>query len=128
MFLDLMWIIGLYAAAVAIVHWAYRREAGVAARHYVLVAGNHQMEIEGYVRALQHFSRRSGTDIAITVVLDHSSDETGAIMDRFAKRGTGIACIRKEEQSGLHKVAADGEQHQVIWIELDQVTDLAKLP
>lgn len=94
---ELLWIIGFYAAAAALTHSVFRRHSGGDRRHYVLVAGNDQMQIEWYVRSLQQFSRRTGMDIGITVVLDHSSDDTGKIMERFARRGDGIGLIRAEE-------------------------------
>ncbi|MFC5700889.1 hypothetical protein ACFPVX_06325 [Cohnella faecalis] len=94
---ELLWIIGFYAAAAALTHSVFRRHSGGDRRHYVLVAGNHQMQIEWYVRSLQQFSRRTGMDIGITVVLDNSSDDTGKIMERFARRGDGVGLIRAEE-------------------------------
>lgn len=104
----LLWIIGFYAAAAAWAHWTMRRGGGKNRRHYVLVAGNHQMQIEWYVRALQQFSRRTGTDIGITVVLDHSSDETGAIMERFSRRESGIVCVKKSDGAPSRESAFAG--------------------
>jgi hypothetical protein len=124
---ELLWIIGFYAAAVVLVHWLIRRNSSEERRHYVLVAGNHQMQIEWYIRALQQFSRRTGTEIGITVVLDQSFDDTGKIMERFARGDSGIDCVRKNagEMESRQPVAADPK---VVWVELASKDDLARLP
>ncbi|WP_123042230.1 hypothetical protein [Cohnella candidum] len=136
---ELMWIIGFYVAAAALAHGVFGREADSRKRHYVLVAGNHQLQIEGYVRALQSFSRRTGTDIGITVLLDDSTDDTGPIVEKFARGYDGIAWIRSREsgpdakdrdsmmkqweEQGMEKDPA-----QVVWVELDKREDLHRLP
>jgi hypothetical protein len=138
---ELLWIIGLYAAAAAFVHGMIRRGSGEARHHYVLVAGNHQMQIEGYIRALQRFSRRTGTEIGITVVLDQSSDETKDIMERFARADTGIDWVRKESGKRIadievleqerFRAAEQGTTEanpQVVWVELTRTDDVARLP
>lgn len=134
---ELLWIIGFYVAAAVWAHWAYRKSAGASRRHYVLVAGNHQLQIEGYVRALQRLSRRSGTDIGITVVLDRSTDETGAIVERFSRGDAGIECVRSEDGNAASKLnhwersrADDKESvaEQVVWVELGRKEHLTKLP
>ncbi|WP_027087228.1 hypothetical protein [Cohnella panacarvi] len=134
---DLLWIIGFYVAAAVWAHWAYRQSAGASRRHYVLVAGNHQLHIEGYVRALRRFSRRSGTDIGITVVLDRSTDETGAIVERFSRGNAGIELVRHEDERAIANRdrwecsrAGDGGNvsEQVVWVELGREEHAAKLP
>lgn len=139
---DLLWIIGFYAAAAAFAHWIIRRGSGESRRHYVLVAGNHQMQIEWYIRALQQFSRRTGTEIGITVVLDQSTDDTGKIMERFARNHAGIEWVRKEADYPLNDVAAgiehedmrnidDGRQagdKKVVWVELSRTDAVTRLP
>jgi hypothetical protein len=139
---ELLWIIGFYAAAAAFAHWTIRRGSSGNRRHYVLVAGNHQMQIEWYIRALQQFSRRTGMEIGITVVLDQSSDETGKIMERFARGDPGIDWIRNDAGNKLSDSAAglelehlrageEGKQatnQQVVWVELARADDVARLP
>ncbi|TFE29021.1 hypothetical protein [Cohnella luojiensis] len=139
---DLLWIIGFYAAAAALAHWIIRRGSGENRRHYVLVAGNHQMQIEWYIRALQQFSRRTGTEIGITVVLDQSTDDTGKIMERFARSHAGIEWIRKEAEYPLTDIAAGLEQEdrvteedgrqvgdkKVVWVELSRTDAVNRLP
>ncbi|MBW5448484.1 hypothetical protein GE107_20780 [Cohnella sp. CFH 77786] len=135
---DLLWIIGFYVAAAAMAHGVIGRGADARKRHYVLVAGNHQMEIEGYVRALQTFSRRTGTDIGITVVLENSSDDTGPILERFAKVSDAIGWIRSGPDEAqetrermmkrLETQGAAAAPQQVVWVELGKREDLSRLP
>lgn len=127
---DLLWIVGFYVAAAVIVHWLLRRRTEVNRRQYVLVAGNHQMQIEWYIRALQQFSLRTGTEIGITVVLNESSDDTGRIMERFARQDAGIEVFRGEPSRLALEESV--REHQTpkhaIWVELARKEDLARLP
>lgn len=136
---EILWIIGFYAAAVAIVHWMIRRGSGEDRRHYVLVAGNHQMQIEWYIRALQQFSRRTGTEIGITVVLDQSTDDTRKILERFARSDTGIEWVRKstanstEDAVNYERLGSgnNGDQEgkqKVVFVELARSEEVARLP
>ncbi|MFB9276262.1 hypothetical protein [Cohnella cellulosilytica] len=137
---ELFWIVGLYVAAMALAHWLIRRSAGAGRRHYVLVAGNHQMQIEGYIRAIQHFSRRTGTEIGITVVLDRSTDETGPILERMARKNVGIEWVRRDlpDNGGRkdERVCGRGEElvgsvaadPSVVWVELARPEDVKRLP
>jgi hypothetical protein len=127
---DLLWIVGFYVAAATIVHFMMRRRMGENRRQYVLVAGNHQMQIEWYVRALQQFSRKTGTDIGITVVLENSSDETGRIVDTFARHDTAISVVRREP--GIIIFDGYGWEHlmseHAVWVELAREEDVSRLP
>lgn len=152
---EMLWIIGFYVAAAAWVHASFGRnaDAGARKRHYVLVAGNHQLQMEWYVLTLQHFSRRTGTDIGITVLLDHSSDDTGPIVELFARGNDGIELIRSSSGEagagdGLGKFGeidktADRRERmmqllestgsvvspgQVVWVDLGNEDELRKLP
>ncbi|WP_276353578.1 hypothetical protein [Cohnella caldifontis] len=145
MFPDLLWIVGIYAAAAAVAHGVLGgRSGGSGSRHYVLVAGNHQLQIEWYLRALRRHSRRTGTDIGITVVLEDSTDETGPILEKFSREEDGIALIRSEgtsdaaagsdprERAEWHcktANAASGDPgRQVVWIDLKKREDVSRLP
>jgi hypothetical protein len=142
---DILWIVGLYAIAAFFAHWIIRRGSKDKRRHYVLVAGNHQMQIEGYIRALQQFSRRTGTEIGITVVLDESTDDTGKIMERFARTDTGIEWVRR---TGATEALTESDvtsslevgnptprsesvrngNGKVVWVELNRMDDVMRLP
>jgi hypothetical protein len=144
---DLLWIVGIYAAAAAMAHGVFGRSSGAGKRHYVLVAGNHQMQIEWYLRALRRFSRRTGTDIGITVVLRNSTDETGSILEKFSSGDDRIGWVRGGVEWGLAAgsdiqerpdpgdgtegtaaEAAMAADPQVIWVDLNKREDLARLP
>jgi hypothetical protein len=138
---ELLWIVGLYVAAAAFARWIIRRSSGEGRRHYVLVAGNHQMQIEGYIRAIQLFSRRTGTEIGITVLLDRSTDETEPILERMARKDSGIEWVRRDlSDSGKQedeRVCERGEgaigsiaaaDSRVVWVELARQEDVRRLP
>ncbi len=139
MFSELLWIIGFYVAAAALAHGVYARSAGAGKRHYVLVAENHQMQIEWYVRALRRFSRRTGTDIGITVILENSTDETRAILEKIARGNDNIGFIggepdaytRMREQM-LQQAETPGmdpaDLKQFVWVDLNNREDLSRLP
>ncbi len=134
---ELLWIVGLYVAAAAFAHWTIRRSDGDGRRHYVLVAGNHQMQIEGYIRTIQHFSRRTGTEIGITVVLDRSTDETGPILERMARKNTGIEWVRRELSDdgrredervfGEEDLTDPAANPRVVWLELARQKDMKRM-
>ncbi|MBB6693236.1 hypothetical protein H7B90_17675 [Cohnella xylanilytica] len=95
MLAELLCIAAVYAFAVVCAHGVARRRSEALEQHYVLVAGNHEDRIEWYMRALQSYSRRSGTDVRVTVVLEESGDGTGAIVEKFARGwDSGIAWQR----------------------------------
>jgi hypothetical protein len=91
---DLLWIIGCYAAAAAVVQWAAKRRRPASGACVVLVAGNHQLQIEGCIRELWRWSHRSGTPLHIAVVLDRSEDETERIVERLGRRDDSLVWWR----------------------------------
>jgi len=111
MLAELMGIFAVYAVAVLYAHWVAGRRRGMDAGRYVLVAGDHQAQIEGYLRSMQAYSRRSGTDLAITVLLRNSSDETQPIVEKFAHKSTDIDWRREEAESEVECVGG-------VWIDL----------
>ncbi|SFT25614.1 hypothetical protein [Paenibacillus sp. BC26] len=88
----LLWIFGCYALAAAAVHavsaLTWRRERHI--KHYVLIAGNEQLQMEWYMRSLRRFSHFTGTEVKVTVVDRGSEDETMSIARCFAKRGMNV--------------------------------------
>ncbi|WP_308636651.1 hypothetical protein [Paenibacillus silvisoli] len=88
----LLWIFGCYALAAAAVHalsaFSERRERLV--KHYVLIAGNHQLQMEWYMRSLRRFSHFTGTEVKVTVVDRGSEDETMSIARFFARHGMNV--------------------------------------
>ncbi|SDX28203.1 hypothetical protein [Paenibacillus sp. CF384] len=88
----LLWIFGCYALAAAAVHavsaLTWRRERHI--KHYVLIAGNEQLQMEWYMRSLRRFSHFTGTEVKVTVVDRGSEDETMSIARCFAKHGMNV--------------------------------------
>ncbi|SEN64321.1 hypothetical protein [Paenibacillus sp. OV219] len=87
----LLWIFGCYALAAAAVHAAYaltwKRQR---VQHYVLIAGNHQLQMEWYMRSLRRFSHFTGTEVKVTVVDRGSQDDTMGIARCFARMGMNV--------------------------------------
>ena len=139
MFTELLWIIGFYAAAAALAHAVYARRGSVGRSRYVLVAGNHEMQIEWYLWSLRRFARRTGKDIGIVVVLDRSADETGEIVERFARGYDHIGLVRSDSASvdlapdDVFRQAGswwneDVAQEPVVWVDLNNREHLSRLP
>ncbi|MFC5401760.1 hypothetical protein [Cohnella soli] len=131
MFPDLLWIVGLYAAAILAVHGLVRRNGRMERRHYVLVAGNHQMHIEWYIRSIRQFARRSGMDIGITVVLDRSNDDTGRITECYARGKSGIDWVHRSDGDdiGISRSGGSNEgRGKVVYVDLDREGDVTRLP
>ncbi|MBB6732266.1 hypothetical protein [Cohnella zeiphila] len=108
MLAELLGIIAVYALAVLYAHWVASHRSKAEASRYVLVAGNHQAQIEGYLRSMQAYSRRSGTDLAITVLLRNSSDETQPIVEKFARHSSDVEWRREEAEAEPEAARAEG--------------------
>lgn len=114
---ELLWIVGFYAVAAAWVHAVMGRNNTAPRRHYVLVAGNQACRMEWYIRALRYFSRKTGADIAITVVLRDSTDESGKIVELFARTHDGIRLVEAEQsgsKAGAYAAAKPIEQPEQV--------------
>ncbi|MFC5653085.1 hypothetical protein ACFPYJ_29045 [Paenibacillus solisilvae] len=88
----LLWIVGCYALAAAAVHaasvWSSKRNRNV--QHFVLIAGNEQLQMEWYMRSLRRFSHFTGQEVKVTVVDHGSEDETIGIARFFARYGMKV--------------------------------------
>ena len=88
----LLVIVCSYSLAAAAVHVASR--FGVSreprAKHFVLLAGNHQLQMEWYMRSLQWHARWFGKEVRVTVVNHGSEDETMDIARLFARSGMDV--------------------------------------
>ncbi|WP_419875581.1 hypothetical protein [Candidatus Pristimantibacillus sp. PTI5] len=152
MFELLLLVIGCYALAALSVHLAYRiwRGRQQSSKHYVLVAGDRQKNMEWYVRSLFYFSRRMGKDVQLTIVDRGVTDETLAIVERLARDGKevrvhskGTVPITENDDSKRSQTkGVDGTQllwllqaegvvsnadHAVL-IDLQNPSDLSKMP
>lgn len=88
----LMWIIGIYGAAVAILHilYATQRSHDPKTTYFALVTHNNGTQIEWYLRSLIYFSWLRGRHIAITVFDEGSTDDTVPVVRHFAAGRTNV--------------------------------------
>lgn len=86
----LLWVIGCYAVAAALVHAAFRLRKKPKAEHYVLLAGNEQQRMEWYMRGLRRYSHRSGKEVQVTIIDRGSEDDTVRIASLFAQEGMDV--------------------------------------
>lgn len=88
MIIGLVWILGVYAAGLILVHLCYLRRRKLGKEritHYVLLTYNNQLQVEWYIRSLQFFSLLRGRSILITVVDEGSEDDTLPIVQQLAE-------------------------------------------
>lgn len=98
----LLWIAGCYAVAAACAYRFMRhRRKPVVRQHYVIVAGNHEDQIEWVIRSLRYQGSLSGTDIGITVLLEpEAADSTASIVEKLVRTEAGVSLIRQLPESG----------------------------
>ncbi|MDG0794560.1 hypothetical protein OMP38_29765 [Cohnella ginsengisoli] len=98
----LLWIAGCYAVAAACAYRLLRHwRRPVAKRHYVIVAGNHEDQIEWVIRSLRYQGSLSGTDIGITVLLEpEAEDGTASIVEMLVRTEAGVSLIRQLPETG----------------------------
>lgn len=98
----LLWIAGCYAVAAACAYRLLRHwRRPVAKRHYVIVAGNHEDQIEWVIRSLRYQGSLSGTDIGITVLLEpEAADGTASIVEKLVRTEAGVSLIRQLPETG----------------------------
>lgn len=92
----LLWIIGIYGLAVAVLHALYAIHRGKKPQmtYFALVTHNNGTQIEWYLRSLIFFSWLRGRYISITVFDDYSSDDTVEIVQRYAAGRSNISVER----------------------------------
>ncbi|MFD2331473.1 hypothetical protein ACFSR7_19640 [Cohnella sp. GCM10020058] len=110
----LLWIAGCYAVAAACAYRLLRhRRRPVAKRHYIIVAGNHEDQIEWVIRSLRYQGSLSGTDVGITVLLEpEAADGTASIVEKLVRTEAGVSLIRQLPESG-----EDGAEGRRRWEE-----------
>ena len=88
----LLWIVGCYALARSLYMqlWYCLPGKVVMYLHYVLIAGNEQLQMEWYMRSLRRFSHFTGREVKVTVVDHGSEDETIGIARFFARYGMKV--------------------------------------
>ncbi|MGN7359296.1 hypothetical protein ACTHPF_16215 [Paenibacillus sp. SAF-054] len=85
MLTPLLWILTVYALAVAAVHvyHAWQKRKHTRRIHYILVTSNHERQIEWYIRALGLYALVTGTRLRLTVLDANSDDDTLGIVERL---------------------------------------------
>lgn len=126
MILGLLWIFGIYAASIALVHWCYRRQRKELRQvtQILLITYNNQSEVEWYIRSLNFFSRLKGRGIHVTVADEGSSDETLAIAERFREE-LHLDICRFDTAGALDAWIGEHEDEQVIVVRLSHQDGLA---
>ncbi|MFH5187576.1 glycosyltransferase family A protein [Paenibacillus sp. TAB 01] len=121
MLLGLLWILGIYAASIALVHWYYRdqRRKLRAVTQVLLITHNNQAQIEWYIRSLYFFSRLKGRDIHVTLADEGSSDDTLAIAGRF-RQELHLDICHFDSVNAFDAWIAEHEDEQVIVVRLSQ--------
>jgi len=96
-------VVGCYAAAVLGIHlyFRHRRKREEASRHYVLMAADHEREMEWVLRSIQWYGIRTGVDVRVTVVDEGSRDDTLRIAGVLGREGGGIEVRRREGPDGM---------------------------
>lgn len=86
MLVPLLWIIGSYAACIALVHLVHLFHKTDASREtWVMITRNHQHIVEWMLRILLFLSWLKGKAINLIVIDHHSSDDTLKIIERMAR-------------------------------------------
>lgn len=125
MMIGLVWIIGCYAAGIAIIHtlhWRWKRRGSQRITHYVLRTRNNGHEVEWYLRSLHFFSWMKGKTIAVTLADEGSTDETIAIAERLREDHHLNIYTRVNED--WDEWMLKHEHEQVVIVRLNQANDL----
>ncbi|MBJ6361921.1 hypothetical protein ACFOQM_11555 [Paenibacillus sp. GCM10012307] len=94
------------AAVIVLAIRFYRGQKQSNTSHYVLVGANHELQMEGYIRAIRWSSLKSGSPVKITVVDEGSTDETRAIVEKLARDDKGILLYDGGEETPRLEPAA----------------------
>ncbi|MEK8131729.1 hypothetical protein WMW72_27860 [Paenibacillus filicis] len=126
MILGLVWIVGSYAAGIAIIHALHRRwkrQGQPRITHYILQTRNNGHQVEWYLRSLHFFSWMKGRTIAVTIADEGSTDDTVAIAKRLSQEHHLTIYTHAVEDSEFW--ARQHENEQLVIVRLNQEQDLA---
>lgn len=133
MWFTLLWIVLVYALAVAAVHVAYdvrirrKLDSNASDLKYVVVTRQNQHQIERVIRALSLYGWLKGYTIHVTVLDEESTDLTVPILERLAENSDmrmDIVIVRQGEAlqvDGLELASA-----QIVYLNVEE--DWSKLP
>ncbi|SDE35046.1 hypothetical protein SAMN02799630_05247 [Paenibacillus sp. UNCCL117] len=125
MILGLVWILGCYAAGIAIIHilhWRRKRQAGARMMHYILQTRNNGHQIEWVLRSLHFFSWMRGRAIAVTIADEGSTDDTVAIAERLSQEHH--LTIYTHADNSWEQGARQHENEQLVIVRLNQEQEL----
>lgn len=133
----MVWILFSYGVTGALVHFFHSRylKYETSSRkqvHYILVAHNHENQMEWYLRALMWYSCLRAQSLRVTILDDGSQDDTLAIIERMKYANemnltvVGEAEIQDEHDIIRSHSPNDGEQLK--FIDLRVPHEAAKIP
>lgn len=96
------WICLSYGLAAYVVNWVYKRsvhEAPLTSVHYVLVTRNHASQLEWYLRAINWHSLLRSIPHKVTLMDDHSADDTLAIADKMGSTGMDLRVVGMKDKT-----------------------------
>ncbi|MFD3259359.1 hypothetical protein ACE3MQ_12180 [Paenibacillus lentus] len=131
------WILFSYGVAGVLVHFFHSRNLKykpISRKrvHYILVAHNHENQMEWYLRALMWYSCLRAQSLRVTILDEGSQDDTLAIIERMKYANgmnltvIGTAEIQDEHEFIRHSNPDDGEQSKFIDLRIPQ--EAAKIP
>jgi len=129
MWVGLLWIIGVYAAAAAFVHFVHTqvRDRPSHTRYYLLKTRNNQADIEWILRSLSWNTSLTGRQTRIGVWDQGSTDDTEGIARIYSPRS--CAEIQWLPSSAAAEVwMKDRQMDQVIVVDMNRKEDAANLP
>ncbi|MFD0714950.1 hypothetical protein [Paenibacillus sp. GCM10027626] len=119
----LLWVLGCYALCAIAVHTAFRntrQRKQDDIKHYILVAGNEQQQMEWYMRSLARYARECGQEVRVTIVDRCSKDDTIQIARCFARRGMDIYITPASWLSEGERSTEDQQLAQTSWMRLQE--------
>ncbi|WP_138495827.1 hypothetical protein [Paenibacillus pinistramenti] len=133
-----VWIVAGYALAAVAVHLLYKRSAGGYSGgkrrfvHYVLVTRNHGRQLEWYLRAISWYAKLSSIPHLVTLVDEHSEDDTLAIAERMERaEGMELQVIRFSGELSQDDLAGHSPQLEdegFLFIDLRKPGEASKIP
>lgn len=111
----LLWIIGVYGAAAAVLHllYTFQHKRKPQTTYIALVTRNNGMQIEWYLRSLVFFSWLRGRSIVITVFDEGSTDDTLDVVRRYAEDREHVTV---EVADGSLDVFLDAHQEDAVLV------------
>ncbi|MNJ56184.1 hypothetical protein [Paenibacillus fonticola] len=131
------WILFTYGIAVVFVHLSHSRYLRYKPDprkrvHYILVAHNHENQMEWYLRALIWYSCLRAQTLRITVLDEDSKDDTLAIVERMKHANemnlTVIPITKLQDANEVLLHGAPDEGELLTYIDLRIPQEAAKIP